>query len=1112
MKMLFKYRFVWVLSLAMAFMGCVADDGIDTLFNKDMEIRLWAGIDIASADKQRSRGDANSTSGILTPSSDEILRIGMVRIDEIKSQDYPAFVNCGTPIEAELAQPDPNNSYYRDINFISSSQFFYTATDIVKFAAWYPYETGTYSSTAEKTTVTFPVTGDVDVMYGNVVTGSQSDGFDVMTFDHALCVYRIYVYSMHEGAANSNWGTIETMKIDSLPNSCTITLPKEKQGDGTKKFTIQYAGKDNLVLSDPGNNIYFEPGNDIPHGLSNRRLVAKCVAAPPADGLLHISLTTTEQAARQRVSIARNFQAGHAYDIVLRFSDHGLINADVSVADWVKHPHDVEQNVAVDMYYDLSRYGTANCYLINSANYGYSFNATVMGNGDSSLVGNIDTKIDPGYIDILWSDMPNYNGKPTVELVSHQLSNHRVLLNVLGNPNDINDKALKAEGNVVIAAAKDSMSFVKKEFLWTWHLWITDRVNNHGNPNGYIVQDRNLGAIAAAPDSGGGSNMYGLYYQWGRPTPLRSENTTYTATTDQVTKPEEAVKNPTTFYGQNAENGDWLVTSNNQLWGYQNDFTKIQKTIYDPCPQGYMVADKRIWESIAIYQLANTWDASLGTKITVSDYEIWYPIQGYIGANGTSVGTGSGVRLWSSVVDINSTNNPFELRYNNTNKATINASGNRNVALPVRCVSGHSVESITNLSSAQTANCYMVHRPGYYKFKANVRGNGVTQLLATVDKVPVIQDIADGLSETFTPAKVDFLWYQGDFSDGWTNEKNTLSQSEIPMTIMNEGKPDADGYVTFYVGQFHKGNVGLAAYDTEGKIIWSWHIWFTDKPADVQTGNAHLMDRFLGATYAPTIKENTKISFANDNQRLATYGFYYQWGKKDPFFGPRNVNGNNTSTNTSADCSTYWTKAYNAETWTRNTTFVTEGPVRVCEAPATPLTFRKRSDAAADTGEGSYWFKDEFRVKQREQNMWGYGQTGAGEGQGVTKTMHDPCPPGYRAMYHQVWHVSNDNTYVGTSDGSKDLKNSSEISYHDNGIVLTNSGFDLAWYPFTGYRQGNNGGLTGVGTEGSIFTCMPYTTKNTKHSEGRYYRYTRTETKNTHTGVAIAKVIRCEKE
>ena len=1107
MKILFKYRIVWVMALAMALAGCVASGDIDAPKDENMRIRMWAGIDKASAGSLETRGNANSTSGIITPTSNEALTIGMVRIDELYSDNYPAFVGCGNngkpnPITARLELPDPNNSYYRDITFLSSSQFFYTATDIVKFAAWYPFdETVTYNSTDEETTVTFPVTGEVDVMYGNVTSGSQTNGFDIMTFDHALCVYRIYIYCMHGEEEGSNWGKLETMSLESMPDSCTITLPKQKDGAGAKTFGIAYNGKKNMVLDDPNNNIYFNPGNNIPTGLANRQMVAKCISAPPAEGVLNISLTTSKATARQRVSIARNFQAGHAYDIVLRFSDHGLINADVSVEDWIKHDHDVSQEVTVDMFYDLSRYGTANSYIINSANYGYSFNATVKGNGDSSLVGNIDTSLNPGYIDILWDDMPQYNNKPTVELVSHQLSNHRVLLKVLGNPEDNNDKTLKSEGNVIIAAYKDSS---KSEILWTWHLWITDRVNIHGNPNGYLVQDRNLGAIAPGPVNGQGTNMWGLYYQWGRPTPFKDE-IAKTSTTEQAETPEEAVKNPTTLYGKNAANGDWLKSSNNSLWGYQNDFTKAKKTIYDPCPQGYMVADKRVWESIATHQTTNGF-SSLGAEIAVSGYTIWYPLQGYIGADGNPSQAESRVRLWSSVVDINQTGYPFELRYNSSGNASTTASRDRNTALPVRCVSGHSVEAITNLSVPQTANSYMIHRSGYYKFKANVRGNGVMQILASNkvnnQTVTEIKEIADDMSANIAPAKVDFLWYQGDFCDtNWTTDVNKPNENEIPMILLDGGKPDKDGYVTFYVGDFHKGNVGLAAYDTSGNILWSWHLWFTDVPKNVTTGNYSLMDRFLGATFAPTISGNS-ITFSG-NQQLATYGFYYQWGKKDPFFGPRAVNSTDDTNNNTAQCSTYWTKAYNG-TWTARDTFDTAGIVRVSEAPATPLTFRKRT-GSSEKGEGSCWYPNEWASSRVSDHMWGYGQVGNSAGQGITKTVHDPCPPGYMVMYHQVWHVNNNNTYVGESDGSSSFTN--EDDFHGGGIVLTKSGFDRAWYPYTGYRDGGSGRITKVGSLGRITTCMPYKSYNT-----RYYEYTQSGSKQTYFGSAAAQAVRCMKE
>lgn len=1099
MKILFKHRIVWVVALAVALMGCETSGITDTPVGDNMKIRLWAGLGSDSANRQSTRGDASSTSGILTPTTQEKLNIGMVRIDELYSDDYPAFVNCGNdgkpnPIKAELDLPDPDNSYYRDVKFLSSSQFFYTSTDIVKFAAWYPYETGVYESTAEKTTVTFPITGDVDVMYGNVSTGSQTDGFDIMTFDHALCVYRIYVYCMHGSDVGSTWGKLETMTMEDLPTSCTITLPTEKEGEGAKAFTIDYAGNSSIELDRADNNIYFNPGDDIPVGLQNRRLVAKCISAPPASGLLHISLTTSDASARQRVSIARNFKAGHAYDIVLRFSDHGLINADVSVEDWIKHDHDVNQDVEVSMFYDLSRYGTSNCYVINSANYGYSFDATVKGNGDSSLVGNIDTTIKPGYIDILWSDMPLVNGESAVQLVSNRLSNQRVLFNLKGNPSDINDKTLKAEGNVILAAYKDES---KSEILWTWHLWITDRVNIHGNPNGYIVQDRNLGAISSVPEGGQGTNMWGLYYQWGRPTPFRVvNNNQLPSTTAKAATPEEAVKNPTILYGVNASDGEWLATTTNSLWGYLNDFTKPQKTIYDPCPQGYMVADRRMWESVANYQATNGWQ-EYGAEISVSGEEIWYPIQGSIGSNGYPSQADNKVRMWSSVVDINSSGNPFELRYNSSGSASTSPSKYRNIALPIRCVSGHSTEVVTNLSGAQTANSYMVHRAGYYKFKATVRGNGVTQLLASDGQ---IKDIADGMSGDISPAKVDFLWYQGDFSNGWADISNSPTESEIPMILLDGGKPDANGYVTFYVGNFHKGNVGLAAYDSVGNILWSWHIWFTDKPEDKMTGNYTLMDRFLGATYAPTISGNS-ITFADDDQLLATYGFYYQWGKKDPFYGPRTVNA---GTQNNTNCSTYWSKAYNGG-WTVRNTFDTAGTVRVSEAPATPRTFRTAGGANGSSG---FWYTSDFVGSGKPaQHLWGYVQASNSEGQGITKTMHDPCPPGYMAMFHQAWYYNGNQNlgYAGSSTGGSSLTN--EDDFHNRGIVLTKAGFEYAWYPFTGYRN-HTGGIANVGSQGNIASCMPYSTYNT-----RGYQYTNTgTTQYSDYGSATARAVRCMKE
>ncbi|MCD8276166.1 MAG: hypothetical protein LUC96_14505 [Alistipes sp.] len=65
----------------------------------------------------------------------------------------------------------------------------------------------------------------------------------------------------------------------------------------------------------------------------------------------------------------------------------------------------------------------------------------------------------------------------------------------------------------------------------------------------------------------------------------------------------------------------------------------------------------------------------------------------------------------------------------------------------------------------------------------------------------------------------------------------------------------SDGIVSFNTSA-DKGNALIAVKDQQGRIMWSWHIWCTDTPADQvymtnKYGNSYtFMDRSLGATSA----------------------------------------------------------------------------------------------------------------------------------------------------------------------------------------------------------------------------------------------------------------------
>lgn len=76
------------------------------------------------------------------------------------------------------------------------------------------------------------------------------------------------------------------------------------------------------------------------------------------------------------------------------------------------------------------------------------------------------------------------------------------------------------------------------------------------------------------------------------------------------------------------------------------------------------------------------------------------------------------------------------------------------------------------------------------------------------------------------------------------------------------------------------GNAAVALKDSEGVILWSFHIW-VGEPADLEcstsVGDFTIMDRNIGATSVE--------DFSQCGQELVrnSFGLFYAWGRKDPF-------------------------------------------------------------------------------------------------------------------------------------------------------------------------------------------------------------------------------------
>ena len=186
----------------------------------------------------------------------------------------------------------------------------------------------------------------------------------------------------------------------------------------------------------------------------------------------------------------------------------------------------------------------------------------------------------------------------------------------------------------------------------------------------------------------------------------------------------------------------------------------------------------------------------------------------------------------------------------------------------------------TDLSANGTANCYLITAPGFYKFKADVKGNGV---------VPSQLESVAG-ETAIAPKSALVLWYNTlQTSNNWVDD-SPVYVSSVSL--------DSDGYIRFYTPSvFVPGNVVIAAFAEEGvtydnitadenkcinnaTLLWSWNIWAADgydpEAATITAGGKQFMNRLLGATISG-------MGTTGDYIPIGAVGNYYQWGRKDPF-------------------------------------------------------------------------------------------------------------------------------------------------------------------------------------------------------------------------------------
>ena len=247
------------------------------------------------------------------------------------------------------------------------------------------------------------------------------------------------------------------------------------------------------------------------------------------------------------------------------------------------------------------------------------------------------------------------------------------------------------------------------------------------------------------------------------------------------------------------------------------------------------------------------------------------------------------------------------------------------------------IDNYVDLSASETANCYMIKQPGSYKFKATIKGNGVTT--------------SCGLGASTTGIASVKTYY----SDG--------------QTFISGGLIYQNDYVYFTTveGTLPTGTALISVVDAYGTTLWSWHLWSNSLIADVKlSDNSTWLNMNLGAH---------QVNFNPEGYN----GYYYQWGRKDPIQQAKGVNN--------VLDSPFVTHASKIDGSLANSI-------------KNPLIFYG-CYKSAESGNVTIADWCTFDDSVKYYDWWNKNITGDAQlNVAPAKTMFDPCPPGYHLPTH----------------------------------------------------------------------------------------------------------------
>ncbi|MGP1393080.1 MAG: hypothetical protein ACTTK1_03835 [Candidatus Cryptobacteroides sp.] len=226
-----------------------------------------------------------------------------------------------------------------------------------------------------------------------------------------------------------------------------------------------------------------------------------------------------------------------------------------------------------------------------------------------------------------------------------------------------------------------------------------------------------------------------------------------------------------------------------------------------------------------------------------------------------------------------------------------------------------------------TANCYVVTRPGWYKIPV-VYGNAIknnrnnqNSYISKVSGPNVLKNFIRGDGQPITKP-----WIKDNFS--LSTGVAGLVWQDWPNLVQDISLQSDKTYIVFHVSknQIHEGNAVISLKYHNDIMVWSWHIWVTASnmktinvknnkakaPSRPGRDNFDFLSENLGACYDggeamiyPESKVWIKVSNGvmtkvinitrqkgqSNTPAIGYNNTYYQWGRKDPMLPSNGLAG-----------------------------------------------------------------------------------------------------------------------------------------------------------------------------------------------------------------------------